>query len=136
MRRFAVLLVLCAGCPEHDTGSDRCKLDSDCGDYVCARDGTCQPSSEVRQVTAKWTIRGMPATVVSCTKTDLYIQFDGPDFGDYLGFEPVPCVQGQFNIDKLPLRYSQVELGAADAQPSDTAVIDADTGIATLDLFL
>jgi len=136
MRRFAVALLLCAGCPQHDTTSDGCHQDSDCGDYVCARDGTCEPSSQVRQVKAVWTIRGMPATVVSCTKPDLYIQFDGPEFGDVIGFEPVPCVQGQFNVDKLPLRYIQVELGPADQPPSDTAVIDADTGIATLDLFL
>jgi len=134
MRCLAVLL-LCAGCPSKDT-SGECTVDSDCGDDVCARDGTCQSPSDVRQVKAVWTIRGMAADATTCTKPDLYIQFDGPSFGEVIGFEPVPCIQGQFNVDKLPTRYIQVELGPADQPPSDTAIIDADTGIATLDLFL
>jgi hypothetical protein len=134
--RFAVVLLLLVGCKEDTTGNG-CQQDTDCGaNNVCARDETCQPASDVRKVTAKWTIRGMPADVVTCTQPNLYIQFDGPDYGDTLGFEPVPCVQGQFNVDKLPVRYGQVELGVADQPPMDTAPIDADTGIATLDLFL
>jgi hypothetical protein len=139
MQRLAVVFLVCAGCAEHGTRGDACTLDSDCGDYVCARDGTCEPSSDVRDVKIMWTIHGGPATVVSCTKPDLYIQYDGPELSDFLGIEPVPCRQGQFNIDKLPFRYGRVEIGPTDGPPTDISridMVDDHTGVASLDLFL
>jgi len=134
MRWIGLFFALSAGCTKAGEG-DSCSADSQCGDFVCARDGTCQPASNVRQVKATWTIRGMPASATTCTTPDLYIQFDSTQVNDTLGFEPVPCVQGQFNIDKLPLRFIQVELGKVDAPADDVATIDAD-GLAMLDLFL
>ncbi|MBA3465708.1 MAG: hypothetical protein H0T46_37595 [Deltaproteobacteria bacterium] len=129
-------LVLLAGCPlSNGTGSD-CKNDGECsGGDVCARDGVCTESSQVRQVTATWTIRGAAANVMTCgTNEDLYLSFIGNDSGDTLGFSPVPCRIGQFLVDKLPTRFRQVELGV-EGGTRDVKPIDGG-GTAALDLRL
>jgi hypothetical protein len=79
-------------------------------DEVCARDHNCYPPTRVRQVRADWTIRGQPASETSCTGLpSLYIRYEGPD--DSLGYSPVPCTLGRFNIDKLPDDFTHAELG-------------------------
>ena len=94
------------------TGGE-CNRDKDCGGgEICARDGMCALSSQVRAVVTTWTIRGLPATDATCAShPDLYIKFVGPDFNDAFGYAPVPCNLGQFTMDKLPDRYDEVELG-------------------------
>ena len=128
------LLVSVAGCP-NPTGGE-CEIDGDCGGGdVCARDHMCTGSSEVRAVMATWTIRGADANVTTCgTHPDLYISFIGNDFGDTLGFAPVPCKLGQFSVDKLPVRFKQVELGV-EGGTSDVRTLNA-AGTAALDLRL
>jgi hypothetical protein len=129
-------LVLLAGCPlSNGTGSD-CKNDGECsGGDVCARDGVCTVSSQVREATAMWTINGAPASVMSCgSHPDLYLSFIGDDSSDTLGFSPVPCRIGQFLVDKLPTRFRQVELGV-EGGSRDIKPING-SGIATLDLRL
>ena len=129
-------LALLAGCPlSNGTGSD-CKSENDCsGSDVCARDGVCTESSQVREVTATWTIGGAAASVMTCgTHPDLYISFIGNDSGDTLGFSPVPCRIGQFTVDKLPLRFRQVELGVENGS-RDVKPING-SGMAALDLRL
>ncbi len=113
MRALAVL-VLCAGCPSSDSHDGlMCETDSQCGGDICARDGECIAASQVRQVKITWTIDGQPASATTCGPApSLYLQFDGPTFQDTFGFAPVPCMQGQFTIDRLPKRFDQVELGA------------------------
>jgi hypothetical protein len=132
-------LVLLAGCAVHGIRGEVCQLDSDCGDYVCTRDGTCEPSSEVRVVKVIWTVDGLAADAATCTQPNLYLQFDGSELSDFLGIQPVPCRQGQLDVDKLPFRYHRAELGPTDAPPSGTTgidMIDDHTGLATLNLFL
>ncbi len=128
------LLAGLAGCPNQSTSE--CELDRDCGGSdVCARDHMCAAASSVRSVTATWTIRGAAANVSTCgTHPDLYITFIGDDFGDTLGFAPVPCKLGQFTVDKLPIRFKQVELGV-EGGTSDTRALNA-AGMAALDLRL
>lgn len=128
------LLGSLAGCP-NGTGGE-CEIDSDCGSGdVCARDHMCTDLSSVRSVTATWTIRGAEATTVTCgANPDLYIQFIGDSFSDTLGFAPVPCKLGQFSVDKLPIRFRQVELGV-DGGTSDVRTLNA-AGTAALDLRL
>lgn len=59
-----------------------------------------------------WTVNGGAASTVSCApQPDFSLTFYGDDFGDELGFTPVPCVTGQFFVDLLPLRFHTVELG-------------------------
>jgi hypothetical protein len=130
----ATLLASLAGCP-NPTGGE-CELDGDCGGGdVCARDHMCTASSSVRAVMATWTIRGAAASTTTCgTHPDLYIQFIGDDFGDTLGFAPVPCKLGQFSVDKLPIRFKQVELGV-EGGTSDVRTLNA-AGTAALDLRL
>jgi hypothetical protein len=72
----------------------------------------CAAPSTVRSVLTTWTIRGMDATDTTCAShPDLFIKFIGGDFNDSFGYAPVPCNLGQFTMDKLPDRYSEVELG-------------------------
>jgi hypothetical protein len=105
------LIVALAGCPS-DGNPSGCELDSDCGGDVCARDGSCLPAAYVHLVKIRWTISGQPASATTCAATpDLYVNFYNSI--ESFGFAPVPCVQGQFVVDKLPTSYNQVELGAA-----------------------
>lgn len=132
MRAWVVVLLL-AGCPSSSTHQE-CMTDTDCGTEVCARDGECLPAGDIRLVKLSWTIRGSAASPTTCAASpDFYVQFDSPYAGDSFGFEPVPCDQGQFTVDKLPKRYNQVEIGIGN-RFLDAAPIDA-TGQATFDLF-
>jgi hypothetical protein len=130
----AVLLTALAGCP-NSTGGE-CELDDDCATSdVCARDHMCTDAASVRMVTATWTIRGADANTTTCgSHPDLYISFIGDSFGDTLGFAPVPCKLGQFSVDKLPVRFKQVELGV-EGGTSDLRSLNA-AGTAALDLRL
>ncbi len=137
MRLGLVALGLClAGCPMTTSSGPNvdCRSDSQCGGDVCARSGECLPRSEVRAVTVKWTVKGEQANATTCSHPDLYLQFDGLDYGDTLGFAPVPCKQGQFFVDKLPKRYLQVELGI-EGGATDISSIDPSTATSQFDLF-
>jgi hypothetical protein len=133
---LAALAACLAGCPMTTTGpgGGDCTTDSQCGGEVCARSGECLARSEVRSVTVKWTVKGEAANATTCTHPDLYLQFDGADYGDTLGFAPVPCKQGQFFVDKLPKRYLQVELGV-EGRATDISSIDATSAAAQFDIF-
>ena len=132
---LAAVVVCLAGCPMTSTNtSGDCKTDSQCGGGVCARSGECLAASEVRSVVVKWTVKGEPASTATCTHPDLYVQFDGSDYGDTLGFAPVPCREGTFSVDKLPKRYLQVELGI-EGGATDISSIDAASGAAQFDIF-
>jgi hypothetical protein len=125
MRTVGVALLLAlAACPSSSGGE--CIDDRDCsGGEVCARDEWCTAASSVRQVTVTWTVNGAPATMAACTgHPDLFISFEsGP--GDTLGFSPVPCFAGQYNIDKLPTRYTAVELGVEGGFSSTKSITGA-----------
>jgi hypothetical protein len=131
----ALVLALVAGCGggSGDDGSS-CSSDSDCGGgNVCARDGSCWPSSEVHSIKVVWTINGQPASATTCSSfPDLFVNFESQttDFG----FAPVPCVAGEFPIDKLPTAYVQVEVGDNSGMYFDQfADFDA-SGTASFDL--
>lgn len=131
--RAAIVVALLAGCGSSST-HPQCTTDADCGTEVCARDGECLPAAEIRLVKLTWTIRGSAASPTACAQSpDFYVQFDSIDVNDSFGYEPVPCDQGQFTVDKLPKRYVQAEIGIdnrfLDAQPIDAM------GQATFDLF-
>jgi hypothetical protein len=138
MRYAALALVAClGGCSLTGTGSgSECSIDSQCGDDLCARSGECLARSSVRGVTVKWTVSGIAADASTCAAhPDLYLQFDGPDYGDVLRFAPVPCNVGKFFIDKLPRRFLQVELGIeGSAGTGDRSRIDASAQV-QIDLF-
>ena len=113
MRYAGLALMAClAGCSLTSGTGGECVNDSQCGDDVCTRGGECMARSSVRSVMVKWTIEGAAASATTCdTHRDLYLQFNGTDYGDSLRFEPVVCSQGSFFVDKLAKRYQQVELG-------------------------
>lgn len=138
--RFAAfaLMASLAGCSLTSNGSgSECNSDSQCGDDVCARSGECIAHANVRSVTVKWTVDGVAAATDSCAAhPDLFLQFDGTEYGDSLRFAPVPCKEGSFFVDKLPTRYGQVELGVEGRGADDVARIDAATAQAQLDLFV
>lgn len=136
MRYAGLALMAClAGCSLTSGTGGECVNDSQCGDDVCTRGGECIARSSVRSVMVKWTIEGAAASVVSCdTHRDLYLQFNGTDYGDTLRFEPVVCSQGSFFVDKLAKRYQQVELGIQGGTGTVQS-IDPVTAQARVDLF-
>jgi hypothetical protein len=143
MRRYApasmrtallvVAVVSLGGCP---TSGGECHRDPDCGSgEVCARDQMCAASDSVRAVVTTWTVQGAEANVTTCAShPDLLINFVGRDPGDILGFVPVPCKLGQFTIDKLPDRFSQVELGADDGFGAEVRATIGSTNTVAIDL--
>ena len=137
MLRSALLVVslTLTACPSSPQ-TVMCQTDTDCsGGDICARNGECDAPSDVRAVKVTWLIRAMPASAQTCANSpSFYVQFDGPTYEDTFAFEPVPCDQGQFNIDKLPKRFTQVEMGI-DGQFNDIAAIDPATETAAFDLF-
>lgn len=157
--RFALAALLLAGCiiepppdpgpaPGGDGGSwgsgwggsggntgYGCHADTDCGSgYVCARDGECLTASAVWATHTNWTVKGLPASDTSCINAPkLDITFSTSS-GEQFGFSPVPCDAGRYTIDKLPTRFTTVNLArAGDYSGGDTAPFDA-TGNAVLDL--
>jgi len=143
-----VLLLLLAGCSA--SGSDRtvdggvvpvgpggrCEADTQCtGGEVCARTERCYETSQIRAVHVTWTLNGMPASATTCRGSeDLQIFFQGTQSEDAsLGFAPVPCVAGKYSIDKLPISFTQVQLGGGDVA-SQRTTLDRSTGDAMLDL--
>lgn len=119
-----------AGCPTDGT----CELDADCAsDTVCARDHVCTPPNQVRSVRVTWTINGSVASEAACRGEPLAISFRGVRRDDSLGFQPVPCEIGQFSVDKLPIRFTSVELEQQLGVGRASGPLDAN-GMATLDL--
>jgi len=137
MRFAAFALTAClAGCSLTAGGNgSECHGDSQCGDDVCAQSGECLVRSSVHQVTVKWTVDGIaaPVSTACASHPNLYVQFDGADYGDTLRFAPVPCREGQFNVDKLPKRYLQVEVGF-EGGAGDVSSMDAATAQVMFDL--
>jgi hypothetical protein len=105
-----------------------------CGsDRVCTRDHQCLPPDQVRAVHITWTVSGAPASATSCAAApDLRIDFVSRS-GPHLGFEPVPCAEGVFTVDRLPTDYDAVQLGRASDRALQRAAIDA-AGNAMLNL--
>lgn len=122
----AIALALLGGCPATTYSGGECLEDLDCGGGdVCARDRMCAPAASVRAVTTTWTVRGEPASALTCAAhPDLFISFLGRDLADTIGFAPVPCHLGSFVVDKLPVRFGTVELGV-EAGPSEIRAVDA-----------
>lgn len=136
MRFAGLALMAClAGCSLTSGTGGECVNDSQCGDDVCTRGGECLARASVRSVTVSWKVDGAPASVTTCdAHRDLYLQFNGKDYGDTLRFEPVACSQGSFPVDKLPKRYQQVELGIQGGAGTVLA-IDPATPQVQFDLF-
>jgi hypothetical protein len=132
--RLLSLLVVVSACPSNPGGGGSCENDGDCnGSQICARDMECIAPGDTRGVKTTWTIGGQAADATACgTMPDFYINFYGADPLDAFGYAPVPCMQGQFFIDKLPTRFDQVELGA-EGRFDLVHQVDA-SGTATFDL--
>jgi hypothetical protein len=116
-------IVVLAGCPlATGPSTGECNTDGDCNGNVCARDGFCHPRSTVREVKTTWTIRGQPASELTCgTSRDLAIGFSGVE-SEHFAFAPVPCEIGQFVVDKLPFSYTVVELGRDGGYPDSKSI--------------
>jgi hypothetical protein len=104
-----------------------CQVDTECDpNQVCARDHACVAPSTVRAVITRWTINGEEPDGARCGDRQLYIQFRGEMRDDMLAFSPVACAPGQFSIDKLPARFTAVELGVEGSSERITASIGSD----------
>jgi len=133
MRTVLLLALVSVGCTE-DGGS--CETDSDCGGDVCARDGVCYPADEVRAIRVTWTVNAQAASATTCmTSPDLEVDFSGEAGQGFLtgiGFSPVPCSSGLFNVDKMPTIYTEVDVFGASG-PEVSSPLDGD-GNASVDL--
>jgi hypothetical protein len=128
------LMAWLAGCSLTSSSGGECVNDSQCGDDVCVRGGECVARSNVHSVMVRWTVDGAAASATTCNAhPDLFLQFDGTDYGDTLRFAQVACRQGSFFVDKLPKRYQQVTLGV-EGSHGNVLSIDAATTQATFDL--
>ena len=133
MRALVLVLAACGACGSGG-GNSKCTSDSQCGGEVCARNGECTAAANIRMVKVTWTVRGQQASATTCgATTSLELWFDSAQ--DYFGYEPVPCMEGQFTIDKIPLRFEEVELDRAGGSPVGYSPIPA-TGTVAFDLQL
>jgi len=157
--RIALALVLFAGCiqPQPDPGpgpdtsgwgtgpggtggnsSFGCHADNECGGgYVCARDGECLTTSQVRTIHVTWTINHVAASTTTCSTLphlDITFMNNPEDANDQFGFSPVPCAEGKFTIDKLPTRYQAVHLAKTGDEIGAATAAFASDGTVTLDL--
>ncbi len=152
--RLALAFVFIAGCvqtysdpgPGPDPGGGwtgpsggpiyGCTKDADCDAKVCARDGSCYLATNIRAVHVTWTVHGDVASATSCAGSRyLQIRFSGSGAaGGSISYAPVPCANGKYTMDKLPIAYTQVELGLEGGETGTTATIDRTTGDAVIDL--
>jgi hypothetical protein len=150
--RLVLLLLALVGCMNDNTGGDPfpppgggsgggpgsvgCESDSQCGTLVCARDGECLAASNIYIVHVTWTLMSQPANATTCASSpDLELFFQSSTASNWWGYSPVPCVEGKFTVDKMPVWFDQVQLGLD--QTNNNGVwgrIDRATGIATIDL--
>lgn len=112
-----------------------CHADTDCGGgYVCARDGECLTSSQVRVIHVTWTLQSAAADSMTCgASPNLDITFFDTS-GSQFGFSPVPCVEGKFTIDKLPTWYTTVQLARTGDYNGGASGTFASDGTVALDL--
>lgn len=119
------------------TGGDTsygCHKDDECGGDVCARDGECMPADDVVTVHVTWTVNGQAASTDSCASTpNLDLTFFGSQ-GDEFGFAPVPCVEGKFTVDKLPIWYGSVQLSRSGDYGTGGGTSEFIDGTAAIDL--
>jgi hypothetical protein len=132
-RALAFVFVVGCGSPSSAPPGE-CSGSSGCAaDQVCTRDSQCLPADQVRAVHVTWTVSGAPANATSCAAApDLLLDLRSRS-GPNLGFEPVPCAEGKFTVDRLPTDYDQVELGRASDRSRQHAAIDG-AGNAMLNL--
>lgn len=123
MRTLALLALLGACSIDGRVPGATCFEDDDCiRGEICARDGVCWPTADVRSVKTTWTLKGAAANEVTCAPhPDLFIRFEGA--GEPLQYAPVPCEIGQHFMDKLPPEMTRVDLGDAVTGERTTAVI-------------
>ena len=123
------LLLMClAACGGRSTADDIAECtDTSCAPDICTRNNECDAPSDVRTLHVVWTVNGTPASAANCTSfADLELDFIS-DFGDSFGFAPVPCMEGSFTIDRIPRRFTQVELGTTSGRGASAIVDGNDT---------
>jgi hypothetical protein len=128
-----------AGGVDAGAGSDA-GASSDAGSgngLVCARDGVCVPANEVYTVHTTWTLNGQPASASTCMQApDLEIDFTSSSYDGYgYGYAPVPCMEGEFTVDKLETYYNYVQLVPQSGNLNGSAAaIPPSGGVVALDL--
>jgi hypothetical protein len=102
-----------AGSYDPPPNSYGCHQDSDCGGtLVCARDGECMSAAQVRIIHVTWTLGGQLASADTCkTAPPLELAFTDITGASQFGFAPVPCMEGKFTVDKMPIVFTGVQMG-------------------------
>jgi hypothetical protein len=130
----ALAFVFVVGCGTHAASAPPGECGSRCdADLICTRDHRCLPPEQVRAVHVLWTVSGAPASATTCTAApDLLLDLRSRN-GPHLGFEPVPCAEGEFTVDRLATDYDSVDLGRASDHSLQHGTFDA-AGNAMLNL--
>ncbi|GEM_PF-1365948 len=112
-----------------------CHADSECGSgLVCARTGECLGARAVHVIRVSWTVNAQVASAATCVNApELELTFGANTDGQF-GFAPVPCAEGRFTIDKMPLGYTTVQLEREYDYNGGTSGTFDSTGSALLDL--
>jgi hypothetical protein len=122
--------------PPGQYGGFYCQADTDCpASEECTRTSECLPAADVRSDVINWTVNAMPANATTCgTLTGFSLTFADHGIGATT-FEPVPCAEGKFSIDKVDAAYDSVYLqDSAGAGTTWQGLIDQATGIANIDI--
>lgn len=107
-----------------------CSGAGDCPTGICTRDHECLPSSEVRSVMTRWTITGGAASTTSCAALptgELEISYSVRATGEYTGFAPLRCDEGQFFVDAWPARFDHVRVDVQSQTWSGDADLSSDS---------
>jgi hypothetical protein len=134
VRLWIVIALATSGCSD-----GTCSSDGDCsGGDVCARDGQCLSADYVRAIRVTWTIGGMAASPTTCAlHPDFMIQFSddsgAADYGESFGFAPVPCMEGVFSVDRMPVSIVDVTMNYDDFSGPPHFARIGDDGNATID---
>lgn len=105
------LLANCGGTDDY-TGLT-CKVDGDCGNLKCGRDGTCAAPEMLQSVRVSWTINGQAASSATCAAfSKMALSFTRIDGTGKFGFDPIPCTAGLVTIDKIPNDIAKASISA------------------------
>lgn len=92
-----------------------CERDSDCGSQVCTHTRECVAPDQVRSIRLSWTLYELPPDESLCEAlgvTAMRVTFQDSAAWEAQSYEPVPCELGQVYFNRLPLRFTLVEIVA------------------------
>jgi hypothetical protein len=115
--------------------SNSCSDDAPCpSGEACSRLGQCYPPEQLRYVSVNWTMNGMPASADTCASLPTFTLALSDAGAAPLAWAPVPCAEGKFTVDKMPIWYDTAAIEDLMSGSQVSAVFDRTTGEAMIDV--